>query len=80
MQKYSHFYIYIAKVQLFIELSPSFIDKFDDWAYFLFIIEFSDVNHNELKAQKLRKQHALKGQKLLAQGIALGIVGVGKAP
>ena len=31
-----------------------------------------------LKAQKLQKQHALKGQKLLAQGIALGIIG--KAP
>ena len=27
-----------------------------------------------LKAQKLQKQHALKGQKLLAQGIALGIM------
>ena len=26
-----------------------------------------------LKAQKLQKQHALKGQKLLAQGIALGL-------
>ena len=25
-----------------------------------------------LKAQKLQKQHALKGQKLLAQGVALG--------
>ena len=25
-----------------------------------------------LKAQKLQKQHALKGQKLLAQGNALG--------
>ena len=25
-----------------------------------------------LKAQKLQKQHALKGQKLLAQGSALG--------
>ena len=25
-----------------------------------------------LKIQKLQKQHALKGQKLLAQGIALG--------
>ena len=25
-----------------------------------------------LKAQKFQKQHALKGQKLLAQGIALG--------
>ena len=27
-----------------------------------------------LKAQKLQKQHALKGQKLLAQGIALGYI------
>ena len=35
---------------------------------------------NGLKAQKLQKQHALKGQKLLAQGIALGIVAVSKAP
>ncbi len=33
-----------------------------------------------LKAQKLQKQHALKGQKLLAQGIALGIIAVSKAP
>ena len=39
LQKYSHSYIYIAKVQLFIELSSSFMDKFDGWAYFLFIIE-----------------------------------------
>ena len=28
-----------------------------------------------LKAQKLQKQHALKGQKLLAQGNALGNYG-----
>ena len=33
-----------------------------------------------VKAQKLQKQHALKGQKLLAQGIALGIIAVSKAP
>ena len=39
-----------------------------------------------LKAQKFlalgkgRKQHALKGQKLLAQGIALGIMAIGKSP
>mgnify|MGYP001105776671 FL=1 len=39
-----------------------------------------------LKAQKLlatgngRKQHALKGQKLLAQGIALGILAISNAP
>ena len=33
-----------------------------------------------LKAQKLQKQHALKGQKLLAQGIALGIMANSKSP
>ena len=33
-----------------------------------------------LKAQMLRKQYALKGQKLLAQGIALGIMAISKAP
>ena len=33
-----------------------------------------------LKAQKLQKQHALKGQKLLAQGTALGIMAINKAP
>ena len=33
-----------------------------------------------LKAQKLQKQHALKGQKLLAQGIALGIMAISKVP
>ena len=33
-----------------------------------------------LKAQKLQKQHALKGQKLLAQGIALGIIAISKSP
>ena len=33
-----------------------------------------------LKAQKLQKQHALKGQKLLAQGSALGIIAISKAP
>ena len=32
------------------------------------------------KTQKLQKQHALKGQKLLAQGNALGIIAVSKAP
>ena len=33
-----------------------------------------------LKAQKFQKQHALKGQKLLAQGIALGTMTIRKAP
>ena len=35
---------------------------------------------NGLKAQKFQKQHALKGQQLLAQGIALGIIAISKAP
>ena len=33
-----------------------------------------------LKAQSSYKQHALKGQKLLAQGNALGIMAIGKTP
>ena len=33
-----------------------------------------------LKAQKFQKQHALKGQKLLAQGIALGMRAISKTP
>ena len=33
-----------------------------------------------LKAQSFQKQHALKGQKLLAQGIALGIKAMSNAP
>ena len=33
-----------------------------------------------LMAQKFQKQHALKGQKLLAQGSALGIRAISKAP
>ena len=35
---------------------------------------------NGLKAQKLQKQHALKGQNLLAQGIALGMMAISKTP
>ena len=33
-----------------------------------------------LMAQKFQKQHALKGQKLLAQGSALGIIAICKTP
>ena len=33
-----------------------------------------------LMAQKFQKQHALKGQKLLAQGSALGIIAISKTP
>ena len=32
------------------------------------------------RAKSYQKQHALKGQKLLAQGIALGIIAISKAP
>ena len=32
------------------------------------------------KSHNFYKQYALKGQKLLAQGIALGIMVIGKAP
>ena len=39
-----------------------------------------DWKQHALKGQKFQKQHALKGQKLLAQGIALGIMAVNKAP
>ena len=35
---------------------------------------------NGLKVKKLQKQHALKGQKLLAQGIALGMMAISKSP
>ena len=38
------------------------------------------LKQHALKVQKLQKQHALKGQKLLAQGIALGIIAISKAP
>ncbi len=44
------------------------------------ILNFRMWFKNGLKAQKLQKQHALKGQKLLAQGIALGIMTISKAP
>ena len=33
-----------------------------------------------LMAQKFQKQHALKGQKLLAQGSTLGIIAISKTP
>jgi hypothetical protein len=35
---------------------------------------------NGLKPQKVQKQHALKGQKLLAQGSALGMMAISKTP
>ena len=39
------------------------------------LTEFSHVVQELAEGQKLQKQHALKGQKLLAQGIALGNYG-----
>ena len=38
------------------------------------------IAKGKVKAQKLQKQHALKGQKLLAQGSALGIMTISKTP
>ena len=35
---------------------------------------------HDLKGGSSLKQHALKGQKLLAQGIALGVIAISKAP
>ena len=49
--------------------------------------EVSQICHTRLEGQKLSAQdcyghklHVLKGQKLLAQGNALGIMAIGKAP
>ena len=41
---------------------------------------FESIEPRRLKIQSSLKQHALKGQKLLAQGIALGIMSISKAP
>ena len=40
----------------------------------------SKRSYNRRKDNSILKQHALKGQKLLAQGIALGIKAISKAP
>ena len=59
---------------------PLWYDKYQlcsiwvNYAYFCMWFKYG------LKSQKLQKQHALKGQKLLAQGIALGIMTISKAP
>ena len=42
--------------------------------------ELSQVIQLRVEAPKKPKQHALKGQKLLAQGIALGMLAISKAP
>ena len=46
----------------------------------IFLLNFRKWFKYGLKAQKFQKQHALKGQKLLAQGIALGMMAISKAP
>ena len=40
----------------------------------------SKRSYNRRKDKSILKQHALKGQKLLAQGIALGIIAISVAP
>ena len=67
LQKYSRFYIYIAKVQLFIELSLSFMDKFDGWAYFLFIIELLYVVR--IWAESLKAQETVRPESLVISKI-----------
>ena len=53
--------------------------SFYDWVVSLSVIKlfrsFSFFNQWLISAQKLQDQHALKGQKLLAQGNALGYYG-----
>ena len=46
----------------------------------IFLLNFRKWFKYGLKAQKFQKQHALKGQKLLAQGIALGMMAISKTP
>ena len=46
----------------------------------IFLLNFHKWFKYGLKAQKFQKQHALKGQKLLAQGSALGMMAISKTP
>ena len=57
----------MRKAQLFTSIIEDILLKFRKWFKY------------GLKAQ-FQKQHALKGQKLLAQGSALGIMATSKAP
>ena len=47
---------------------------------FISIIYSSFASGLRAEGPKAQKQHALKGQKLLAQGNALGIIAISKAP
>ena len=57
----------MRKAQLFTSIIEDILLKFRKWFKY------------GLKAQ-FHKQHALKGQKLLAQGSALGIMAISNAP
>ena len=59
---------------------PLWYDKYQLCSIWLNYVYFCMWFKYGLKAQKFQKQHALKGQKLLAQGIALGIMTISKAP
>ena len=59
---------------------PLWYDKYQLCSIWLNYVYFCMWFKYGLKAQKPQKQHALKGQKLLAQGIALGIMTISKAP
>ena len=59
---------------------PLWYDKYQLCTIWLNYVYFCMWFKYGLKSQKLQKQHALKGQKLLAQGIALGIMTISKAP
>ena len=59
---------------------PLWYDKYQLCSIWLNYVYFCMWFKYGLKAQKLQKQHALKGQKLLAQGSALGIIAISKAP
>ena len=59
---------------------PLWYDKYQLCTIWLNYVYFCMWFKCRLKAQKFQKQHALKGQKLLAQGIALGIMTISKAP
>ena len=55
--------------------------KNEEFICFANHIQVSHVVHVRAESPKsYQKQHALKGQKLLAQGSALGIIAISKAP
>ena len=79
--KISHFrkFCFGDKFLSFGDISVSFGGIFLSFGG-IFLLNFRKWFKYGLKAQKLQKQHALKGQKLLAQGSALGMMAISKAP